>query len=300
MSNLTSLSTPVTYESNPGQFLDQAIFLARASEMAYENDPRYAESVLKVKGIQLFPALEDLNATTKALFFSQDDVSVLSFQGSFSASDWASNARFVTDPFVFEGWGNVHRGFYAALLDCLPRLIPRFLESSGSGTIWLTGHSRGGAIAVLAAAYIKARFDRAVNVMTYGQPMAGTSVFCKMYNRYLNDSTFRFIAQRDPVPSLPGVVYEHCGKPKKIRRDAVLEGFASRGPGVLSIDDEEANPMDRTEASELMDQLASGSVELNQRGVNEGLFRGATGLFEPHKMVNYITCLESIKAATES
>ena len=49
-----------------------------------------------------------------------------------------------------------------------------------------------------------------------------------------------------------------------------------------------------------MDQLASGSVELNQRGVNEGLFRGATGLFDPHKMVSYITGLESIKAAKES
>lgn len=87
MSDLTCLRTPATYESNPSLFLDQAIFLARASEMAYEDDPRYAESVLKVNGIQLFPALEDLNATTKALFFSQDDVSVLSFQGSFSASD---------------------------------------------------------------------------------------------------------------------------------------------------------------------------------------------------------------------
>jgi hypothetical protein len=30
------------------------------------------------------------------------------------------------------------------------------------------------------------------------------------------------------------------------------------------------------------------------------LFRGDTGWFEPHKMVNYITGLESIKAATES
>jgi triacylglycerol lipase len=300
MSDLTSLRNPTTYEINPSLFLDQAIFLARVSEMAYEADPLYAESVLKVKGIQWFPSLDDLNATTKAIFFSQKDVSVLSFQGSFSASDWASNARFVTAPFLFEGWGNVHQGFYDSLLDCIPRLIPRFLESSGSGTIWLTGHSRGGAIAVLAAAYIKAKFDRAVNVMTYGQPMAATSVFCKMYNRYLNDSTFRFITQGDPVPSLPGVVYEHCGKPKKIKREAVLEGFASRGPGALSIDDEEANPMDRTEASELMDRLASGSVELNQPGVDEGLFRGASGLFEPHKMVSYITGLESIKAAKES
>jgi hypothetical protein len=58
--------------------------------------------------------------------------------------------------------------------------------------------------------------------------------------------------------------------------------------------------MDRTEASELMDRLASGSVELNQTGVDEGLFRGASGLFELHKMVSYITGLESIKAAKES
>jgi hypothetical protein len=49
-----------------------------------------------------------------------------------------------------------------------------------------------------------------------------------------------------------------------------------------------------------MDRLASGSVELNQPGEDEGLFRGASGFFEPHKMVSYIAGLESIKDAKES
>lgn len=297
MPEISDLKNPATYETNPALFLDQAILLARASELAYETDPGYVQSVLNVRNVSLFPTEDDPTATTKGFSVHQDTVSVLAFQGSFSTGDWVSNARFATDPFLFDEWGHVHRGFYSALLDCLTKVIPQFIESSGDSTIWLTGHSRGGAIAILAAAYIKSKFHRKVNVMTYGQPMVGTSKFCRTYNNDLGGSTFRFIAQGDPVPSLPGFSYEHCGKPKKIKRDAVLEGFGVRAPSSLTIDDEEADTLEEKQAEELMDSLASGAEPSQQRGVNEGFFGGSNGRFEAHKMVSYIRGLEAIKTA---
>jgi triacylglycerol lipase len=300
MPNLIDLRTPATYEKNPLLFLNQAIFLAKASEMAYEEDAEYAKNVLEVTEISSFPQADELNARTKGIFFSQDDVSVLSFQGSYSAYDWGSNSRFDVQPFLFKDWGNVHTGFYSALLDCLTSVVPKFIESSGSNTIWLTGHSRGGAVALLAAAYIQAKYHLSVNVMTYGQPMVGTFKFCETYNQYLRESTIRFIAQRDVVPSLPAVFYRHCGKPKKIKRDAVLEGFGTDRQVGLSIDDEEATVLDQKEAENLMDRLSSLGDEPERRGVQEGFTTGKIDWLEAHRMVNYTNGLESIIRSHES
>src|SRR5690606_37727833 len=68
----------------------------------------------------------------------------------------------------------------------------------------LTGHSLGGALAVLATAVLKIGLRMPVaGVYTYGQPRVGDAEFCRVYDQVLKDITFRYVNDADVVPHLP-------------------------------------------------------------------------------------------------
>ncbi|WP_437896377.1 lipase family protein [Sorangium sp. So ce124] len=75
--------------------------------------------------------------------------------------------------------------------------------------LYITGHSLGGGLAVLAAALIQD--DEAFQVVreklrgvyTFGQPMVGDSAFDLAHREILNKILFRHIYRRDIVPRLP-------------------------------------------------------------------------------------------------
>ncbi|WP_159396851.1 lipase family protein [Sorangium cellulosum] len=82
-------------------------------------------------------------------------------------------------------------------------------------SLYITGHSLGGALAVLAAALLYAQADAGVfgrdrrqvrswirGVYTYGQPMVGDAAFASM-NGDLGKKLFRHVYRRDIVPRLP-------------------------------------------------------------------------------------------------
>lgn len=69
--------------------------------------------------------------------------------------------------------------------------------------LWLTGHSLGGALALLAAWLFKRRFVAVHEVCTFGAPMIGNRVACAAFNREFAGRIFRYVNGRDPVPKLP-------------------------------------------------------------------------------------------------
>lgn len=106
--------------------------------------------------------------------------------------------------------GKVHAGFYSALRKvwgvALPNgeILPKRLVNRGSKTIWMTGHSLGGALAVLCAA--QALFVSRIpvqGVYTFGQPRVGTKEFAAAVNERLGSGIFRFVNDRDIVPRVP-------------------------------------------------------------------------------------------------
>lgn len=88
--------------------------------------------------------------------------------------------------------------------------------------IYITGHSLGGALAVLAGAILhrdddfSTRFGPAVRgIYTYGQPMVGDSTFAHEHKENIGTILFRHIYERDIVPHLPPVTmgrFEHIGR----------------------------------------------------------------------------------------
>lgn len=82
--------------------------------------------------------------------------------------------------------------------------------------IYITGHSLGGALAILCALEFARQGIPITRVVTFGQPRVGNRVFCELYNRtpiingqdefqgFLGELTFRVVNENDIVARLPG------------------------------------------------------------------------------------------------
>jgi hypothetical protein len=103
----------------------------------------------------------------------------------------------------------VHNGFHQAydsvqiLIESLP-----YHELVGY-TIVTCGHSLGGALATLCAAYLNAmRLDNPINVVTFGCPRVGNNKFANIFNDTIAHH-YRFVHDNDIVPMVPKINYQH-------------------------------------------------------------------------------------------
>jgi hypothetical protein len=77
-------------------------------------------------------------------------------------------------------------------------------HEDGTRSLWITGHSLGGALAMLTAAFLaNVQNHPLAGVYTFGQPRVGDPVFQRRYDETLGDITFRCVNNCDPVPHLP-------------------------------------------------------------------------------------------------
>lgn len=145
--------------------------------------------------------------------------------------DIVLSARFKQVP---EAGGEVHRGFLQGLEQVwneLEPLLERLGRQEPAPTFWFTGHSLGGALAVLAAL----RFRRPGGLYTYGAPRVGDPEFERRFDL---DHAYRFVHHHDFVTELPprarfGLLlprYEHAGALKYVtwRGGEILDSLTSR------------------------------------------------------------------------
>lgn len=133
---------------------------------------------------------------TQASIISGGTFHALVFRGTEGLEDWARNVEAFLVP--WEGPGNVHAGFLRALHEVWGELHPVLAQIAGP--VFYTGHSLGGAIAMLAAAHIE-EARRPLAVYTFGCPRCGNGKFAKEHP--LRDRIYRFENNRDAVPLLP-------------------------------------------------------------------------------------------------
>jgi predicted lipase len=98
--------------------------------------------------------------------------------------------------------GRLHAGFADGYADIHSHVVSRLRRFSAK-RVWLTGHSLGGALALLAAWLLKRKFVPVHEVCTFGAPMIGNKTACEAFNREFSGRIFRYINGRDPVPKLP-------------------------------------------------------------------------------------------------
>jgi hypothetical protein len=133
-----------------------------------------------------------------------------SFHDLASLHDWLNNfvARLVKPDWLpDDSAARVHEGFLGALdsLRILGALdeVNRQLQAAGPGApLLITGHSKGGALAVLAALRFWAKGQVPSRVVTFAAPRAGDRAFADVYNNARIVHT-RYEFQDDVVPHLP-------------------------------------------------------------------------------------------------
>lgn len=100
-----------------------------------------------------------------------------------------------------------HKGFTDALAEIWVPLSSAVEEEirRSDRPLWLTGHSLGGALALLSAWLFKRRMVPVHQVHTFGAPMIGNRTASEAFDREFGDRIHRFINGRDPVPKLPAL-----------------------------------------------------------------------------------------------
>jgi triacylglycerol lipase len=103
----------------------------------------------------------------------------------------------------------VHKGFDKAL-DSVWSQITKTLEKvhQYGQPLWITGHSLGGALAVLAAARLALDIDQNVyksinGLYTFGQPRVGDRALVTALDDEIKPRYFRFVNDNDMVPRVP-------------------------------------------------------------------------------------------------
>ena len=117
--------------------------------------------------------------------------------------DWVSNAAAEVVDFK-EGKGKVHLGFYSCFKS-VQGDIDKFLKENDRAKkkIVVTGHSLGGAVATLVAAYIKGTFHSDVMLYTFGSPRVGDANFVSHYSQAEKVHAWRLFNVCDVVPMVP-------------------------------------------------------------------------------------------------
>ena len=173
-----------------------ALYLAHASDVAYHRAPGAAAA--ERLGLRTV-AFRNKVTRTRGFLGVCDTHAVLAFRGS----DPVTLQTWVTDVVVrlveHEAYdGRVHLGFSAALHATWER-VERALEVVGDRPLFLTGHSMGGSLAVLAACRLARAGRPPVAIYTFGAPRVGDRRFCVGYAL----PTYRVVNRLDLVPELP-------------------------------------------------------------------------------------------------
>ena len=137
---------------------------------------------------------------------------IVAFAGTdpLKINDWITDFNPVLSPV------GLHTGFEAAVAKVWPRIKSAIADRPpAEQSIFFTGHSLGGALAIIAAARAAKELSvQPVAVFTYGSPRPGDGQFSGAYPAALGDATFRYVHGTDVVPTVgPSLVgFRHVGR----------------------------------------------------------------------------------------
>lgn len=198
-------------------------FLAYCANLAYESraDIGAALGQLGFTLSDRFYFSDDGRGSTNTQGFIAGDSRkiVIAFRGTEGGvlRDWITDAKITKSIWTPETYiGEVHNGFYSALSSVWGHIrseLDRLLDRAQ--TVWITGHSLGGALAVLAGATLRLLGDpvHVSGIYTFGQPRLGDKRFRNAFNTVLKSRCFRMVNNNDVVARIPPqfMGYSHVG-----------------------------------------------------------------------------------------
>jgi triacylglycerol lipase len=192
--------------------IDLAHRLALVSGEVYRSLPRVG-TILPGAGIRAFH-----NTGTQCYLIDHPTMVVVAFRGTepLSLRDWGTDLQALSRLRRPGMPGAFHRGFGSAVAGIELRLYYALTRELGDRPLYLTGHSLGGALAVVFAAdLVRWHFGTRISgLYTFGAPRVVTPRAAQWLDGHLRGRIHRFVNPGDPVPWMPPAVlcYRHVGE----------------------------------------------------------------------------------------
>jgi triacylglycerol lipase len=209
---------------------NNALALGWAADLSYENN----QTITNVANGWGFkpPVIISGPRDTQAIVIGNSSAVVIVFRGTvsekegrFDANNWIVDldAQQIPVDQSFGVSGYIHEGFanaFASLWQPIQAAVTEFQDNAQS--LWITGHSLGGALAMVTAAAVTFEKRWPFNgLYTFGQPRVGDPNFCGNCDIHFGDQYYRFVNDQDIVTRVPPRLfphfptfdtYGHCGR----------------------------------------------------------------------------------------
>ena len=228
------------FEGQIGKYSEtDAWWMAEFSTLIYEKEEKVREEIGKLTNNELI-WLSDTGTNTEGFFAKFKDYCVVSFRGTellrpTQILDPEESKDFLSDVLLTDAkiqgsdlrGVKVHKGILDALNSVWEELLP-ILENEDK-PIWFTGHSLGGALALMAAFKWQGNQTKIGGVYTIGGPAIGSPEFKQQYNNELGNKTFQHIYGEDIITKIgqiagaaPGIMdFQQVGEIINISRSDV-------------------------------------------------------------------------------
>lgn len=190
-----------------------AIFLAAICGQTYTQFTNTDGSFVLPLNYSLYDTIEanSLISVSERFGFileSQDTI-IIAFRGTSSTTNWISDAIASQKNFKYIKESTLtHRGFTNIYASARGQIMSALKTLAAHKTLFITGHSLGGALATLCAIDVAANTDHRLPYMfTYGAPRVGDPDFAKAFTKYIRNSC-RIANLFDVVTHAPPHIYK--------------------------------------------------------------------------------------------
>jgi len=162
-------------------------------------------------GLELLLKLNDEKTDTQGAVLidrAQQKVFIV-FRGTSSKQDMLTDIDFIQDKTKIKDEDcRIHNGFLSAYDSIKLKLFCLPFEKWDDYQIFICGHSLGGALATVCAAYLPT--ESPIFLITFGSPRVGDKRFVDIVNKKVKQY-LRFVHGYDLVTSIPKINYKHAG-----------------------------------------------------------------------------------------
>jgi len=287
------------WNSRATERLPAAVDLVRCAATAYETKEQMTTSIPQL-GFSYHEVVE--KGPAKGVVMIAGEEAVIAFEGTNGLDDigdWFANLN-TSRGNISEGV--VHGGFlghYNRVAD----QVQKILDKKAVSHVWITGHSLGGAMAVLCAADLERRGAVTVRgVMTFGQPLLLTPVCARVVNETFMGRHLRIVNEADLVPCVaPGfrgggsLVWVKNGIPTYC--PPTMRALAADDGTVMQDDEEAEGPTPLTEA-EFESEKQKVKAQLTPAPPGEPVMAQAMPSTTDHNMQRYIEAIQTHYGST--
>lgn len=195
-----------SFHASAGLTPDNAYMMMAASAIAYSFWPGKRKRILSSWGFSEINIFDSETNSTNGFWASHDSFVLVALRGTQEPTDLLTDLSVQLEPFSLANTSGaqVHSGFLSSARSIQRNLAQAQLHAKKRQVpIFITGHSLGGAVALLGALKITSTGGNVDAVWTFGLPKVGNNSFYDAARKTLGNRWHHINQTEDPIPMLP-------------------------------------------------------------------------------------------------